>query len=564
MQLVLDFSPSKGAPCSSTDELFQGAEPLRPYQVSAFDGIKRELKTNRSTLLVMPTGCGKTRVFVQAAIEWPFVESAVSKRVLVLAHRDELLQQARTKLGDATGELIGLEQSDYYAGSERIVVSSIQTLSRENRLTRWRPNDFGLIIFDEAHHCPSPTWQRVYKYFSEAKSIGVTATPDRADETAMGTVFESVAYVYEIADAMKDGWLCPIVVRQVHVNEIDLSHCKEVAGDLSPAELDAIMAVEKVLHAVVRATIAEAGDRRTIVYTTSVDNTKRLAEMFNRVQPGSTFSVDGGTPIDLRRSLLDRFSKGGFQRLVNCGIATEGYNNPEVSCIAQARPTKSRGLHAQIIGRGLRICEGKKDCLVLEFTGNSGMHRLATSCDILGGNYPDEVLQSAVRIVKSKPGIRADVALKEAEEEERQKAAAAAAAAAAEVVKRAGIIANVSYSTFELDPFQCLHINSNKVQWSERFGGAIATKSQLDLLVHKGVKIPDGLTKQQAFVLIGALKKREALGLASYRQVQCLTRANIPALKLRFETANRLIAHLHSHGWKITPAEYQEIVSKGV
>jgi superfamily II DNA or RNA helicase len=354
-------SPDSGlmVPDSGPVTIASDGQALRKYQAEAVAGVLKQLEEFRSTIAVLPTGSGKTRIAAELIRHWP-------GRAMMIAHRDELLVQARTRLASETGEMVGLEQAQFFAGDERVVVGSVQTLCMPARLERWQPDDFGLIIVDEAHHSPSKSYRRIIDHFSGAKIVGITATPDRADEKAMGQVFESVAYVYEIEDAINDGWLCPIRVRQVFIGEINLSACRTTAGDLNQGDLNAAMAVEEALHGVVKATIEQAGDSKTLVFTTSVENAKRLAEIFNRYKPDSARSVDGGTQIDDRRGILAAYKRGEFQYLTNCAIATEGFDEPEIACVAMARPTKSRSLFAQMVGRGLRIHPSKPNGCIAE------------------------------------------------------------------------------------------------------------------------------------------------------------------------------------------------------
>lgn len=526
----------------------QSEQPLRPYQQAAVDAIREKLAEFRSTLLVLPTGCGKTRVFTEIAGQWP-------GRVLVLAHRDELLQQARKRMEAETGEHVGLEQADFRGGDERIVVGSIQTMCQPNRLAGWKPTDFDLVIVDEAHHCPSPSYKRVLDHFT-GKVLGVTATPDRADEKAMGQVFESVAFVYEIEDAINDQWLAPLRVKQVYIEAINLAACRTVAGDLNQGDLDAAMAVEEALHGVVNATLEQSGDRRTLAFTTSVENAKRLAEIFNRYRPDCARSVDGGTPLDLRRQILADFGRGAYQYLVNCAIATEGFDCPEIACVAMARPTKSRALFAQMVGRGLRIHPSKTDCLILEFTGNSGKHQLASSCDILGGRYDEDEVEAAKKKVKANPGMRADEALTEAHAEAEKRKADEAA-------RRANLQAKVKYSVREFNPFDVLHIRNREQEWSERFGGAVATEGQIKLLKDKGVKVPMGLTKQKANKLISTIIERAKHGRSSYAQISSLSQYGIPAFDLSYSQAQQMTVAVIQAGYKRPSQDvYDRIVNR--
>ena len=524
MQLGL-FEPAPDSRLYSPPEprVRTSQQPLRPYQQQAVDEIHEKLKENRSTLLVIPTGTGKTRVFTEVAHLWP-------GRVLVLAHRDELLQQARERIAKETGEDVGLEQAEARAGLERIVVGSIQTMCQPGRLSSWKPDHFGLVICDEAHHGPSPSYKRVFNHFASAKLLGVTATPDRADEKAMGQVFESVAFCYEIEDAINDGWLVPIRVREIFLGELDLSACRTTAGDLNQGDLDAAMVEEAIAH-MVKSTIAEAGDLKTLFFTTSVDNATRAAEIFNSIKAGSARTVNGKTPTDTRRLTLDGFERGEFQYLTNCGIATEGYDCPPVACIAQGRPTKSRSLHAQIVGRGLRPFPGKSECLVIEFTGNSGRHQLASAVDILGGRYDEDEIEVAKKKIRENQGMRAGEALAEAHAEAEEKKRNEAA-------RKLLIQSRANYTKREFNPFDVMHSPKSKQdEWGERFGGAVPSEAQMGWLNSRRVDIPPNFTKAKASKLIGLLKQREALELANYNQTKTLEMYGIQAINLSYQKA---------------------------
>ncbi|HMA21698.1 MAG TPA: DEAD/DEAH box helicase, partial [Gemmatimonadaceae bacterium] len=445
---------------------------LRPYQEEAVQGAQDKLSDDRSTLIVMPTGSGKTRIMTELA------QRRKKDRILVLAHRDELLQQARARFSHDCGEVVGLDQADAFAGDERIVVGSIQTVSREHRLERFPPNRFDLVMVDEAHHAPAATYKRVLDYFADAKVLGVTATPDRADEKAMGQIFDSVAYLYEIEDAIRDGWLCEVACSRIRIAGLDLSSVKTVAGDLNQGELDAVMAAEEVLLGVADATMREAGNRKTLVFTTSVENAHRLAEIMNRHRQDCARAVDGKTEIRERRDLLADHQADKYQFLCNVGIATEGYDDPSISCVAVARPTKSRALYTQMVGRGLRIAQGKQDCLILDFVGNSGRHKLASALDVLGGRYSEEEEELAQEIVAKNPGMKARDALDQAkvlasiEEQKKQEAA-----------KRAAIRAKAIYTKQTVNPFSVFHMDvRGEQEIAERFGGKVASEKQLACL----------------------------------------------------------------------------------
>ena len=517
--------------------------PLRPYQVEAVDSVLRELGDVRSTLLVLPTGAGKTRVATEIA------SRRKDDRILFLAHRDELLVQARARLSRDCGDIVGLDQADRMAGDERLVVASVQTISRQSRLERFRPDRFDLIIVDESHHACAPTYKRVLDYFGKAKICGLTATPDRADEKAMGQIFDSVAFLYEIEDAIRDGYLCDVICSRVEIAGLDLSSVKTTAGDLNQGELDAIMKVEENLLAVADATMRDAGERKTLVFTTSVDNAKRLAEIMNRHRKDCAMSVDGKTEIDERRRTLARHQNGGCQFLVNCGITTEGYDDPSISCVALARPTKSRALHTQMCGRGLRIHPDKDNCLLIDFVGNSGRHKLASALDVLGGKYTEDEEEIARELVKKNPGMKARDALDQAHAQaERLKREAEEAA------RRAAIKAKAIYTKSTVNPFGVFHMDvEREMEISDRFGGRPPSEKQIACLERAKIPIPAGCTAQLASKLIGTMIKRRNEHLATFGQLKTLQKYGVNDVNLSFDTASSVITAINRNGWKPLP-----------
>ena len=516
---------------------------LRPYQEEAVDGAIGEFKDNRSTLIVMPTGSGKTRVMTEIAAR------RKKDRVLVVAHRDELLQQACDRFARDCGEKVGLDQAQSFGQDQRIVIASIQTISKPDRLERFPPDRFDLLMIDEAHHAPATTYRRVVDYFAAAKVLGVTATPDRADEKAMGQIFDSVAYDYEIEDAIGDGYLCDVVCTRIDIAGLDLSSVKTVAGDLNQGDLDQAMAVEEVLLGVADATMREAGDRKTLVFTTSVVNAHKLAEIMNRHRTDCARAVDGKTEIEDRRALLAGHKDGAFQFLVNVGIATEGYDDPTISCVAVARPTKSRALYTQMSGRGLRIADGKKDCLLLDFVGNSGKHKLASSLDVLGGRYTEEEEEAAQSIVAKNPGMRARDALDQAraQEEKRKREEEEAA-------KRAAIRAKAVYTKQNVNPFSVFHLDARReMELAERFGGKIASQKQLDCLEKFKIPIPPACTSTLASKLIGTAIMRRQKGLATFGQLKALQKYGIDTVNIGFKRASEVMDAISKNRWKPLP-----------
>jgi len=506
----------------------------------------------RGTIIVMPTGTGKTQTFGAAIKHWP-------GRVLVLAHRDELIQQARKRLEAMTGELVGLEQAGWTAGRERIVVASVQTLSRGKRLERWPHDAFTLIVIDEAHHAVATTYRKVIDWFPMAKLLGVTATADRADERALEQVFDSVAFKYEVDEAIEDEWLCPVAYKTIKINAIDLSGVKKTAGDLNGAQLKAVFSDERVLHGIAVPVIERCGNRRALAFIDSVDNAHRLAEVMNRYRPGCARAVDGGTNLDDRRALFRGHQRGDYQFLVNVGVATEGYDDPAISAIIMARPTLSRALYAQMIGRGLRIFPGKDLCVVYDCVGNTGRHSLVTALDVLGGTWDEEVKKRVLeesekdgeeRDVRAAVGqAKRDLAAEKARVEREKREAEA----------RSAVKAKVDYSVNDVDPFLVMGMKHGQM---EDFDPRPASVGQVAKLKKFGFDVPEGLTMSAASKLLGNAIVRIKKGLASYKQIKTLGRHGIDAKRMRLATASKLMDALIANGWRdLSPKEVARIVN---
>ncbi len=354
---------------------------LRPYQRDAIAAVGERWRAgDRSTLLVMPTGCGKTIVFADIARRL----AARGGRSLVVAHRTELLDQAAAKLRDA-GVHAEVEQADRVARADApVVVASVQTL-RGRRLARFDPDAFDAVILDESHRSISQGYRDILKHFATARVLGVTATPDRLDGIGLHVVFDSVAYRYELADAIRDGWLAPLRALRVHIRGMDLSSIQTRAGDLAQDQLGVLLSDPRLVHGIARALVTESGRRRTMAFAVNVAHAYALAEACCQLEPGSARAVHGEVSRDERATALRDFREGRVRILINCALWTEGFDEPSIECVGIARPTKSRSLLCQMIGRGTRTHPGKGDCLVLDFTGSTGRHQLATPVDVLAG-----------------------------------------------------------------------------------------------------------------------------------------------------------------------------------
>jgi superfamily II DNA or RNA helicase len=490
---------------------------LRPYQSAAIDAVQERFAAgDRATLLVLPTGTGKTVVFSEVARRT--VEAG--GRVLVLAHRSELLEQALGKLR-ALGLFAGIEQAQQRARAADVVVASVQTL-RGRRLSAWSPDAFRLVVVDEAHHAPAATYRSILEHFSAASVLGVTATPDRLDGAGLGKVFASIAYSYELRDAIRDGWLARVEAQRVRLT-VDLDTVHTRAGDLDLRELEELYGTDAAVKTVVDPLRELAGARRTILFAISVAHSQALAAAINEQEPGAARWVSGETRPEERAEAVAAFRAGRLRVLVNCALYTEGFDCPEVECVAIARPTKSRALYAQMLGRGTRTAPGKESVLVLDFVGVTKRHRLITPADVLAGKEHDA---DVVAEATERGGDMLDaLELAREEVEQRKKQNSKAARWRAEMVDLFGDL-------------------PEGTEHSEA-----ATDRQRDMLLRTGMKLPEDLTKAQASRLIDGVLQRRHDGLCTYKQARMLQRHGVDARRMTFAEANLRITQL-MQGWR--------------
>ena len=543
---------------------------LRPYQQQAADAIFRAWEDAPSTLVVLPTGTGKTLLFAEV------IRRNLPGRALVLAHRGELVYQAKDKIERFAGIESQIEMADLRADEHGLlsrapaVVGSIQTQTSGGdgggRMSKFDPMNFNLLVIDECHHAISPIFRRCMDYYRRnpaLRILGVTATPDRADEEALGQVFGSVAFDYEILDAINDGWLVPVEQQMVHVSGLDFSGCRTTAGDLNGADLSAVMEAEESLHGIADPAFRIAEGKRAILFAASVEQAERLAEILNRHRQDCAAWVCGKTDKDTRRKILSDFASGRVQFVCNCGVLTEGFDDAGVELIFMARPTKSRALYAQMAGRAIRPADSiahalndaqdatvrrrmieqsaKPRCLIVDFVGNSGRHKLMTTADILGGNVSDEAAEEAVRKAREtgKPVDMAEALKKAQAEIEARKRA--------EEAKRLALKAKAQFTTSKVNPFDVLDISpAIERGWHK---GKTLSEKQAALLMKNGIN-PEGLPYVQAKQVLDEMFRRWGNGLATFGQAKVLKKNGIH-VPLRREEASRMIDRIASQqNWK--------------
>lgn len=541
---------------------------LRPYQQDAIDGICQALRECDSTLLCLPTGCGKTVVFASAA-------KLAKKRVMVIAHRDELIQQGASKIHAVTGERPNIEKAEQYSNERtmfpsKCVVASVQTLNARmgdgRRVDRFDPDDFSLLIIDEAHHAVASSYRNVISHFqsnSGCKLLGVTATPDRSDEIALKEVFESVAYEYSLLDATRDGWLVPVRSMPARILDLDFSGVKDVAGDFHQGELSEIMEREGNLHGVADETVRRMGDRKVLVFCVSVSQSELLAEIFDRHRPNCARFISGDTPPEERRQVLRDYAEGRFQILVNCMVATEGFDCPDIGMVVVARPTKSRSLYAQMVGRGTRplpntvdgLAEAderraaiassrKKDCIILDFCGNAGKHSLASLPDILGGKMSEDVIKRAKQHQEESADSDQPLdvvslleqAEREIEEEERERR---------EKERRKIVVGKAKVSVGEIDAFSVYGLPT---RGRNTFRVLPLTEGQKDVLRKQGVPF-ERLDSWQQRELFKETVRRFKANQCSFRQAKLLKRFGHSS-DCSFDEAKAIIDRLAKNNWR--------------
>lgn len=370
---------------------------LRPYQQEAREAVHREWETRRSTLLVIPTGGGKTIIF--SAI----IEDCVRKgqRVLVLAHRSELLDQAADKLHKTTGLQCAVEKAEQSCiGSWfRVVVGSVQTLQREKRLNQFSPDHFDVIIIDEAHHALADGYRAILDYFTGAKILGVTATPDRGDMKDLGAVFESLAYEYTLARAVQEGYLAPIKAVTIPL-KLDISGVGVQQGDYKPGELGS--ALDPYLEQIAEVIARECANRKTVIFLPLIATAQKMRDILCRHGMRAA-EVNGQSPD--RAEILADFDADKYNVLCNAMLLTEGWDCPSVDCIVVLRPTKQRGLYCQMVGRGTRLHPGKDHLLLLDFLWHTERHQLCRPAHLVAKT--EDVARKMVETMEGAAGSAA-------------------------------------------------------------------------------------------------------------------------------------------------------------
>jgi superfamily II DNA or RNA helicase len=504
---------------------------LRPYQTEAIDAVRaRFVAGDRSTLLVMATGLGKTITFGMIA------RLCVERggRALVLAHRKELIDQAVNKL-DLLGVEAGVERAEHRARATfdpDVVVATTQTLQRD-RLESWPADYFRMVVVDEAHHATASTYKSILNHFRSARVLGVTATADRADEEDLGQVFESVAYEYDLFRAMTaeapGPYLCRLKFVQCDV-DIDLRDLRPRRDDYSESDLEGRIA--PLADTLANALKQEMGDRRTIVFTPGVKSAQGIATALASLGVRADWS-SGDDPE--RDAKIERFRRGESQVFVNCGIAVEGFDVPEVAAVGLCRPTKSRLLYSQMAGRATRLAKGKADALLIDFNFLTANHDLVKPVELFDTSAADsEVLEIANEIARKEPGTDLLEAVERAVKEKQHRA----------VLRVQARERKLSYRRVSYDPLTVF--DAVGLPWRGGRDAVVnrATGAQVAALEKFGVDDAPNLSKTRASTLLDYLTSRRKQGLARPRQVAwAIAKGCDPevARRMTFEEASQFL-----------------------
>lgn len=554
----------------------------RGYQVDCEEAIFREWQDVRSTLVVMATGCGKTVVATRVCGRVLNGElGGSSRRFLFLAHREELIAQAyKTFRAAFPNKRVEIERAgDRASRHADIVIASNQTIGRKDRMERFDRDFFAAICQDEAHHAvaSNATYNGVLKYFRTAKVLGLTATPDRKDEIALGQIFDSVAFTFDIVDGVREGWLVPVGQRMEIVEGIDYSTIKlDAEGEFTEDDLARIMLEEKNLYALADAAIKYSNmggkQRSTLVFAASRQHAIDLADILNaknrELGTGRAACIHYKTDPAQRAELIEAYKRREIRYLTNLGILIEGFDDDGTVIIANGRPIhKNRSLFAQMVGRATRplqeILEAlskapdaatrraiikasrKPGAMVVDLCGVN--HKLVLNMtDLLGGNYTEE----AVAAVRERIAKTTEVVDVESELEKIQAKIDEQKAEERRKKLRDAVRLKVQLSSQQVDPFNIYDSVSPRDHGMRTDNRS--TQPQIQYLERYGVpkREAEEMTKAEARRLIDVLQQRRRLNLCTYRQANILNRYGYDANSKTFAEAKTIIDALASNGWQ--------------
>lgn len=510
---------------------------LRGYQQEAVDAVFAKFDSGEdATLLVAATGTGKTVVLGEVARR--FVEQG--KAVMVMAHRSELIDQAASRLSAMCGVQAEIEMADrHVAYTSPLCIASVQTLQGA-RLDALRTDYYDLLIIDEAHHAVADSYLRVIAHLG-CKVLGVTATADRADRVGLANVFDSIAYEYPMARAVADGYLSPITAKCIPLR-IDLSQVKVSHGDFQQGDLG--HAIEPYFEEIANVMAVECAGRKTVAFLPLVSTAEAFAEVLGEHGMRSV-CVSGYDAKDERNAKVRDFVEGRYDVLSNALLFIEGWDCPEVDCIVMLRPTKSRGLYTQAVGRGTRIAPGKENLLLLDFLWMTEKHDLCRPASLLG---KEREIQAKMQQIAEDGGAWDLEDLAEQAEKDVVEERESALAAELERLKHR--------KKKLVDPLQfAMSIQDlDLADYKPTFAYELKKPSdkQLEVLEKFGIDSEAVDNAGQASLLISSCISRRENGLATPKQIRCLERYGfIHVGSWTFDSATKMIGRISSNQWRI-------------
>lgn len=522
---------------------------LRPYQEEARRAILSEWEDGRRrTLLVLPTGTGKTIVF--SAVIADRVQAG--DRVLVLAHRGELLEQAADKLQKSTGLGCAVEKAESTSAGSwfRVTVGSVQSMMQPRRLAQFPEDWFGTIVIDEAHHCLTDSYQRVLEHFPEARVLGVTATPDRSDMRNLGQYFDSLAYEYTLPQAIRQGYLSPIRALTVPLS-LDISGVGIAAGDYKAGELGT--ALDPYLESIAYEMRNYCAGRKTVVFLPLVATSQKFRDILN--DNGFRAAEVNGNSED-RAEIIRDFAAGKYDVLCNSMLLTEGWDCPSVDCVVVLRPTKSRSLYCQMVGRGTRLAPGKEHLLLLDFLWHTERHELCRPASLICADA--DVARKMTENLEAAPGCAEDI-----EDAEKQAGADVIAEREAALAKQLAEMRRRKKRLVDPLQFEMSIAAEDLSGYVPAFGWemAPATEKQLKSLERLGINPDDVDSAGKASKLLERLDRRRAEGLTTPKQIRFLEGRGFRRVGTwPFEAAKKLIDRIAANNWRtplgMVPGEY--------
>lgn len=520
---------------------------LRKHQERATRAVfERWGEGDRTTAVVHATGTGKTYIGGAVISRAPRVLGPGRhgrRRWLWLAHRDFLLDSAiktllRFNVDSALEQGRKRARNQLFGDPDCVVASvfSMQDNDLTSRLLEWEPDEFDGCIVDEGHHAVSKVWKRVLHHFDFRNVLLLTATPDRLDGRNIGEVCDSIADEYPLNEAIDDGWVCNIRIRWSKLR-VDISDVKVKGGDLNEADLGEKL--KPYIQEFAREVKKQVGDRRIILFAPTVPVSRFMADALSSI---GIKSVHLDAKSKNRLEVLADYRAGNIQCLCNYGLFTEGYDLDAITAVVIMRPTKSRPLYCQMVGRGVRPADDE-DLIVLDFPWVSGMHQLVKPAELFfsgGSRFTEQMIRDAEKLLEDESHGVDDIltAIKRAEEDINYRERFRLQITDGPVQSR-----TIEYNALDSGQAAKLRKEHKRKEVEERKLKP-ATPNQIRFLQINGFDGAEHYSFVRAHAVITAAKEKQNRGEANYDQIRRLTRMGMDRRIARKLTAREAAAIL--------------------